>query len=84
MFYANPSSKKAVSAYRGVWSAFGEDFDFPVSHNWVSISGRLGLQHRGRWQRVVGACPQFEWFRKLRKLLCCKVSLWLRKCNSIF
>jgi hypothetical protein len=38
MFYANPSSKKAVSAYRGVWTAFGEEFDFPVSYNWVSIS----------------------------------------------
>jgi tetratricopeptide (TPR) repeat protein len=38
MFYANPSFKKAIIAYRGAWSAFGEEFNFPVSHNWVSIS----------------------------------------------
>jgi uncharacterized protein DUF5107 len=38
MFYANPSFKKAIIAYRGAWSAFGEEFNFPTSHNWVSIS----------------------------------------------
>jgi tetratricopeptide (TPR) repeat protein len=38
MFYANPTFKKAIIAYRGAWSAFGEEFNFPVSHNWVSIS----------------------------------------------
>jgi tetratricopeptide (TPR) repeat protein len=38
MFYANPSFKKAIIAYRGAWSAFGEEFNFPVSHNWVSVS----------------------------------------------
>ena len=38
MFYANPSFKKAIIAYRGAWSAFGEEFNFPVSHNWVTIS----------------------------------------------
>jgi tetratricopeptide (TPR) repeat protein len=38
MFYANPSFKKAIIAYRGAWAAFGEEFNFPVSHNWVSIS----------------------------------------------
>src|SRR6266566_460412 len=38
MFYANPSFKKAIIAYRGAWSAFGEEFNFPISHNWVSIS----------------------------------------------
>jgi tetratricopeptide (TPR) repeat protein len=38
MFYANPSLKKALVAYRGAWSAFGDEFNFPVSHNWVSIS----------------------------------------------
>jgi tetratricopeptide (TPR) repeat protein len=38
MFYANPSLKKAIIAYRGAWSAFGEEFNFPVSHNWVTIS----------------------------------------------
>lgn len=38
MFYANPSFKKAIIAYRGAWSAFGDEFNFPVSHNWVTIS----------------------------------------------
>lgn len=38
MFYANPSLKKANISYRGAWSAFGIEFNFPVSHNWVSMS----------------------------------------------
>ena len=38
MFYANPSIKKANISYRGAWSAFGIEFNFPVSHNWVSLS----------------------------------------------
>jgi tetratricopeptide (TPR) repeat protein len=38
MFYANPSLKKALVAYRGAWAAFGVEFNFPVSHNWVTIS----------------------------------------------
>jgi Flp pilus assembly protein TadD len=38
MFYANPSIKKAKIGYRGAWSAFGIEFNFPVSHNWVSMS----------------------------------------------
>jgi hypothetical protein len=38
MFYANPSIKKAIIAYRGAWAAFGKEFNFPVSHNWVTIS----------------------------------------------
>src|SRR2546429_5003274 len=38
MFYANPSIKKADIGYRGAWAAFGIEFDFPVSHNWVSMS----------------------------------------------
>ena len=38
MFYANPSIKKAAIGYRGVWAAFGIEFNFPVSHNWVSMS----------------------------------------------
>src|SRR5580700_6416512 len=33
MFYANPSLKKALVAYRGAWTAFGDEFNFPVSHN---------------------------------------------------
>jgi predicted Zn-dependent protease len=38
MFYANPSIKKAEIGYRGAWAAFGIDFNFPISHNWVSMS----------------------------------------------
>ena len=38
MFYANPSLKKANIGYRGAWAAFGIEFNFPVSHNWVSLS----------------------------------------------
>src|SRR6266496_3027773 len=38
MFYENPSIKKADVAYRGTWAAFGIEFNFPVSHNWVSAS----------------------------------------------
>jgi tetratricopeptide (TPR) repeat protein len=38
MFYANPSLKKAKIGYRGAWAAFGVEFNFPVSHNWVSMS----------------------------------------------
>ena len=38
MFYANPSIKKAQIGYRGAWAAFGVEFNFPISHNWVSMS----------------------------------------------
>ncbi len=38
MFYANPSIKKAQIGYRGAWAAFGVEYNFPVSHNWVSMS----------------------------------------------
>ncbi len=38
MFYANPSLKKALIGYRGSWASFGDEFNFPVSHNWVSMS----------------------------------------------
>ena len=38
MFYANPSLKFARISYRGVWAAYGIEFNFPVSHNWVSVS----------------------------------------------
>ncbi len=38
MFYANPSIKKAAIAYRGAWAAFGIEFNFPVSHNWMTVS----------------------------------------------
>jgi tetratricopeptide (TPR) repeat protein len=38
MFYANPSIKYADVAYRGAWVALGVEFNFPVSHNWVTVS----------------------------------------------
>ncbi len=38
MFYANPSIKKQLIGYRGAWAAFGVEFNFPVSHNWMSMS----------------------------------------------
>ena len=38
MFYANSSIKKARIGYRGAWAAFGIEFNFPVSHNWMSMS----------------------------------------------
>jgi Flp pilus assembly protein TadD len=38
MFYANPSLKKAEIGHRGAWAAFGVEYNFPVSHNWVSLS----------------------------------------------
>jgi Tfp pilus assembly protein PilF len=38
MFYANSSLKKALIGYRGAWAAFGIEFNFPVSHNWMSMS----------------------------------------------
>ncbi len=38
MFYANTSIKKARIAYRGAWTALGIEFNFPVSHNWVTAS----------------------------------------------
>jgi tetratricopeptide (TPR) repeat protein len=38
MFYANPSLKFAEVAYRGAWASYGIEFNFPVSHNWVTVS----------------------------------------------
>ncbi len=38
MFYANPSIKKAEIGHRGAWAAFGVEYNFPVSHNWASLS----------------------------------------------
>jgi tetratricopeptide (TPR) repeat protein len=38
MFYANPSIKFARIAYRGAWAARGVEFNFPVSHNWMTTS----------------------------------------------
>lgn len=38
MLYANPSIKLADVAYRGAWVALGVEFNFPVSHNWMTVS----------------------------------------------
>ena len=38
LFYANGSIKKARVAYRGAWTALGVEFNFPVSHNWATVS----------------------------------------------
>ena len=38
MFYANPSLKFAQVAYRGIWATFGIEFNFPISHNWMTSS----------------------------------------------
>ncbi len=62
LFYANPSLKFARIAYRGVWAAYGIEFNFPVSHNWMTASPvdfststssgwqclRVGQEHRPR------------------------------------
>jgi len=38
LFYANPSIKLTQIGYRGAWAAFGVEFNYPVSHNWMSTS----------------------------------------------
>ncbi|MGE5127580.1 MAG: DUF5107 domain-containing protein, partial [Betaproteobacteria bacterium] len=38
LFYANPSLKFAQVAYRGSWATFGIEWNFPVSHSWVTSS----------------------------------------------
>ncbi|WP_058189314.1 DUF5107 domain-containing protein [Terracidiphilus gabretensis] len=38
MFYANTSIKKAEIGHRGAWAAFGVEYNFPVSHNWTTLS----------------------------------------------
>ena len=38
MFYANPSLKFAQVAYRGAWASYGIEFNFPISHTWVTVS----------------------------------------------
>jgi tetratricopeptide (TPR) repeat protein len=38
LFYANSAIKFANVAYRGAWAALGIEFNFPVSHNWMTVS----------------------------------------------
>ncbi|MBV8158895.1 MAG: DUF5107 domain-containing protein [Dyella sp.] len=67
MFYANPSIKKALIGYRGVWATFGVEFNFPVSHNWVTLSPvdySYGSKPDGSASIVVGNRDQvygLEW-----------------------
>ena len=53
LFYANTSLKFANVAYRGAWAAYGIEFNFPVSHNWVTVSPRRCGHHAWTgWERV--------------------------------
>jgi tetratricopeptide (TPR) repeat protein len=38
LFYANTSIKLANVSYRGAWAALGIEFNYPVSHSWVTVS----------------------------------------------
>jgi len=38
VFYANSSIKLTQIGYRGAWAALGIEFNFPVSHNWMTTS----------------------------------------------
>ena len=38
LLYANTAIKYADVAYRGAWVALGVEFNFPVSHNWMTVS----------------------------------------------
>jgi len=38
LFYAQSAIKLADVAYRGAWVALGVEFNFPVSHNWMTVS----------------------------------------------
>ena len=53
MFYANTAIKKALIGYRGAWAAFGIEFNFPVSHNWMSMSPvDFAIRAECRWERI--------------------------------
>ena len=72
MFYANSAIKKALIGYRGAWAAFGVEFNFPVSHNWVSMSPvdfAVGQHPDGSGSIWVGNIDQVygsEWRVELR------------------
>src|SRR5450755_17085 len=72
MFYANPSIKKANIGYRGAWAAFGIEFNFPVSHNWVSMSpvqfsfARNPDGSASVWVGNIDRVYGMEWFVELR------------------
>jgi tetratricopeptide (TPR) repeat protein len=72
MFYANPSIKKAQIGYRGAWAAFGIEFNFPVSHNWVSMSpvdfswGKNGDGSASVWVGNIDHPYGMQWTVELR------------------
>ena len=72
MFYANPSIKKANIGYRGAWAAFGIEFNFPVSHNWVSMSpvefsfGKHADGSASVWVGNIDRVYGMEWVVELR------------------
>jgi len=71
LFYANPSLKFARIAYRGVWAAYGIEFNFPVSHNWmtaspVDFSSSTAPDGSGSvWVRNIDRVYGMEWCVKL-------------------
>jgi hypothetical protein len=56
MFYANPSLKFAQVAYRGAWATFGVEFNFPVSHSWVTRSSAIPTAARRSWWGTWTSC----------------------------
>ena len=70
MFYANPSLKFARIAYRGVWAAYGIEFNFPVSHNWmtaspVDFSTSTSSGSASVWVRNIDRVYGMEWWVQL-------------------
>jgi tetratricopeptide (TPR) repeat protein len=72
LFYANPSLKFARIAYRGVWAAYGIEFNFPVSHNWMTASPvdfSTSIAPDGSasvWVRNIDRVYGMEWCVELR------------------
>jgi tetratricopeptide (TPR) repeat protein len=71
LFYANTALKFARIAYRGVWAAYGIEFNFPVSHNWmtaspVDFSTSTDADGSGSvWVRNIDRVYGMEWCVKL-------------------
>ncbi len=72
LFYANPSLKFARIAYRGVWAAYGIEFNFPVSHNWMTASpvdfssSTAADGSASVWVRNIDRVYGMEWCVELR------------------
>ena len=71
MFYANTAIKLASIAYRGSWAAFGVEFNFPVSHNWMTtspVSAAAAMDFEGNGSVWVGNIDRvygMEWIVQL-------------------